>query len=208
MNSLHNVLTLMLALMLTTQAPAFAANLDILEGDYQAKLDQSSVMTAYEVEAVWTLNQAGQSRLEYLRKELKASCSHVGRGLYRCQRFIERTMPQKIQERIAKNFAGAHLVMSPESLIELLYKGEEIEEYLVHQNGVMTTPHSSQNFENWRYFFGMNDLEKIQAGKLNPSPYSFVRRGDVLDLVLSESITLDRFRFQVWLVSLPFERAY
>jgi hypothetical protein len=206
MISLNTFLTLALMITAIASRPAFAANIDVLEGTYRAQLAETSVLSAYEVEAVWTLGQAGIDRLEYLKRELNATCQHTSRGLYRCQRFIERLIPARIQERIARDFTGANLVMRPAESVELLYQGDDIEEYLVTQEGIMSTPLERQNFSTWRYFFGRNDLQKIQAGEKNPTPYSFVRVGDTLQLVRSESTTLDRFRFQIWVVTVPFKR--
>lgn len=208
MISLNKLLTYSLVLLVATTGSVFAYNIDILEGHYRARVQDSSVLSAYEVESVWTLAQAGKDRLEYLKREQKASCIHINRGLYRCHSFIERILPTQIQERIARDFSDSNLVMQPETGVELFFKGEGIEEYLVTQNGELTTPRSTQIFSTWRYFFGRNELQKIQAGVLNPTPYSFVREGDTLQLVSNFSMTLDQFRFQMWIVKIPFNREY
>jgi len=206
MISLTKFKTFLLGVVLALTFPLKAHDLDILNGVYRSQINNASALSAYEVEVVWTLGQTGKDRLEELRREYKASCQHISRGQYRCQRFIDRVLPDTISKRIAETYSQAHLKMEAESLVELLFKGEEVEEYLVTQIGMMTTNHKSEEFSSWRYFFGRSELEKIQAGEKNPSPYSFVREGNTLNLTLSQSLTFDRFRFQVWIISLPFSK--
>lgn len=176
-----------------------------LEGQFTARLNQVEVLQAQEIEAVWTISQEGRERLEQL-KMAGAECAHKGRGLYRCRRFLElATLPQRLIERLDQQWTSARLTLGQAERSELLFKGEGIEEHLVFQPGTLTTAQGEQHWSEWRYFYGLNQLEKIQPGQDAPSPYSFVRQGRTLELIKSMAVTLDRFRFQQWLVALPFD---
>jgi hypothetical protein len=182
-----------------------AADIDPLEGAFHSHLNEATVLTSYEIEGVWSSTSAGRARLEELR-ELGATCTHIARGEFRCQRFLRsHELPGSIRQRFAPQFSGASLFFEQAQEIELLYKGELAHEYLVTQRGVVTLANEhNDEFSAFRYFFANTGLEKIQAGTQNPTPYGFVRHQDRLELIVSTSLTLGRHHFQVWYVAIPF----
>lgn len=185
--------------------PAWSKPLSPLVGNYDVTVESIKAVVAYEVESVWTLSNEGKERLEYLKDQYNASCSHIQRSLYRCQRSLDlNEIPSNIEERLVNNWAYSKIHFWPATKSEILFEGEVVKEYLVEQIGEFEIKGQQQTFQEWRYFFGEAELEKVQAGSRSPSPYSFIRNNNQLNLILSESTTLDRFRFQVWVVSIPF----
>ncbi len=176
-----------------------------LHGNYHIDLDKTRVLTAYEVEGVRTINRAGQERYQELRNT-GSQCTSVGSSHFRCQTRIKNlTLPNRLTERLLARFQAAEMNFGAVEALELNFKGEEIEEYIATQNMTMHLPDQTKSFAHLRYFFAP-ELEKIQTGKAGAGEFSFVRKGEVMELTFNQSLTLGREHFQIWLVALPFER--
>lgn len=201
MNKIFKILIILLFL----PGSVWAKQLSPLSGNFDVSLQDAKALMAYEVESVWTFTQQGKERLQYLKDTYGASCLHIQRSLYRCKRFLNtQKIPTKVVQRIQSEWTYSDMTFFPVAGSELLYEGETVKEYLVEQLGEINKNSGQERFQKWRYFYGERDLEKIQAGEKSPSPYSFVRKQNEINLIFSEGMTLDRFRFQVWTISLPF----
>lgn len=197
-----NLIVLGLSLMATQ---VYSYEFRPLSGNYQIDLDKTRVLTAYEVEGVRTLNPAGVQRYQELRSS-GSQCRSVGSSHFRCQtRLKDLSLPIRLTERLMTRFQAAEMSFGVVEALELNFKGEEIEEYIATQNMTMRLPDQTKSYEYLRYFFAP-ELEKIQTGKEGAGEFSFVRKGDVMELTFNQSLTLGREHFQVWLVALPFER--
>lgn len=184
-----------------------AQDVQELYGLYQAEIEEAYALNAYEIEGVWTVNQAGRERYEELRN-LGAQCSSLGRGLMRCKRFLSAgQLPETLRQRVERRYQDSFLEMEAATGVEILFKGEDVEEYLVTQLGRVSLASEVFEFEQWRYFYASSGLEKIQAGLSNPTPFGFVRTPAGAELIKQESLTLGREHFQVWLIALPFNKS-
>lgn len=176
-----------------------------LVGDYRLDLEKTRVLAAYEIEGVRTISPAGRERYQELRSS-GSSCSSIASSHFRCRTQIKNlTLPTRLSDRLHQRFQAAEMNIGPIQGLDLNFKGEEIEEYIATQETTIRLAEETKTFEYLRYFFAPG-LEKIQTGKEGASDFSFVRKGEVLELTFNQSLTLGREHFQVWLVALPFER--